>query len=361
VARRIEAIDSGGLLCRLGGDEFAVLVDPAPDVDALMALADRIRGTLAPPFTMPDGAVVVSTTSIGVTRCDNPRHSVEDLYREADLALYRAKDGGRDASALFDDGLRADADARVQAERRLRAALAADGLRMYLQPVVALDGGAVVSAEALVRLEHPHEGLLMPVDFIPVAEDTGLIVEIDSRMAEHAVAHLARPDVPAGMALSINASARTLEHPEYVQRLGAALAVHGVDPRRILVEVTESSLLDATGARAQGLSAIRALGVLVGLDDFGTGYSALAYLDRFDLDFLKIDRSFVCRLGSGKRADAVVSAIIDLAHAHGLAVTAEGVETGEQAAALRAMGCDRGQGWLFGKPAPAAPPGPAGA
>lgn len=354
VGRRLDSlVPRGSLVCRIGGDEFAVLLDPAPGSAALLVIATTVRERLSEPFELSDGATLVTTASVGVTGCSSPGRSVVDLYREADLALYQAKDAGRDMCAVFDDALRARADERIEAERRLRTALAHDGVRLHLQSVVDLAAGKQVAAEALARLEHPVLGLLQPGEFISVAEDTGLIVEVDARITELAVARLARPDVPTDLRIAVNVSARTLDDATYLRRLAAALDRHGVAADRVLVELTESSLLDATGRRAREVHRLKELGVQVGLDDFGTGYSALAYLDRFPLDFLKIDRSFVARLGTGDRADAVVSAIVTLAHAHGLVVTAEGVETEEQAAALRGFGCDRGQGWLFGRPCPA--------
>ena len=354
VGRRLQSlVPRNSVVCRIGGDEFAVLVDPAPGSAALLVIATTVRERLSEPFALADGASLVTTASVGVTGCAEPGRSVVDLYREADLALYQAKDAGRDMCAVFDDALRARADERITAERRLRTALAHDGVRLFLQPVVDLGTGEVVAAEGLARLEHPTDRLVQPGDFISVAEDTGLVVEIDSRITELAVAHLARPDVPAGRRVAVNVSARTLDDPAYLLRLAGALDRHGVAADRLLVELTESSLLDATGRRAREVRRLKDLGVHVGLDDFGTGYSALAYLDRFPLDFLKIDRSFVARLGTSDRADSVVSAIVSLAQAHGLVVTAEGVETPEQAAALRGFGCDRGQGWLFGRPAAA--------
>ena len=354
VGRRLQAlVPRNAVVCRIGGDEFAVLLDPAPGSAALLVIATTVRERLSEPFVLLDGASLVTTASVGVTGCSEPGRSVVDLYREADLALYQAKDAGRDMCSVFDDALRARADERIASERRLRTALAHDGVRLFLQPVVDLGTGEVVAAEGLARLEHPSTGLVQPGDFISVAEDTGLVVEIDSRMTELAVAHLARPDTPAALRVAVNVSARTLDDPAYLHRLSAALGRYGVAADRLLVELTESSLLDATGRRAREVHRLKELGVRVGLDDFGTGYSALAYLDRFPLDFLKIDRSFVARLGTSDRADSVVSAIVSLAQAHGLVVTAEGVETPEQAQALRDFGCDRGQGWLFGRPAPA--------
>jgi diguanylate cyclase (GGDEF)-like protein len=352
VAKRLLALaPPSWLVCRLGGDEFAVVIDDAPDGRQLGRIARRLGDNLSLPYTVSGGASIVCTGSIGISRCDDPRTSVEDVYREADLALYAAKDTGRDTWALFDGELRARADRRIEAERRLRSCLASDGIRMFLQPIVDLGTGRTVAAEALARLQHPEGGLLDPASFIQVAEDTGLVVHIDARITELALAQLARPDTDPDLRIAVNLSASSLDHAEYLDRLSDALDRSGVDPARLLVEVTESSLLDASGPRTQGLSQLRRLGLAIGIDDFGTGYSALAYLDRFNLDFLKIDRTFVARLGT-PRPDAMVAAIVSLAHAHGLVVTAEGVERPDQAEQLRRMGCDQAQGFHFGRPAP---------
>jgi EAL domain-containing protein (putative c-di-GMP-specific phosphodiesterase class I) len=238
-------------------------------------------------------------------------------------------------------------------EGRLRRAIEHGGLRLHVQPVVQLAGGAVVAAEALVRVEDPRDGLLPPAAFIEVAEETGLVVELDAWVATEAVRLLAAAPPGLPSSLAVNVSARTLQEPAFAELLGAALAEHGVDGSRLLVEITESVVLNPGLQVRRSIAALRSLGVHLGIDDFGTGYSALAYLQRLRLDFLKIDRSFVVRLGDGdERAEATVRAIVDLAHAHGLVVTAEGVETPGQAAALRRVGCDRGQGWLFGRPVP---------
>lgn len=359
VAQRLLAsVPPGAAVARVGGDEFAVLVDDAPGTSALVGIAHFIRERLALPYSLPEHQILVCTASVGVTRVDNPSHSVEDVFREADLALDEAKAAGRNSCMMADEVLRARADERITTENRLRTALAAEGVRIHLQPVVELCTNTVVGHEALARMEHPTKGLLPPSAFIPVAEDTGLITEIDAQVAELAVAHIASTGTAEGTYVAVNASPRTLAQPTYVQRLRAALQRYAVPPERLLVEVTESTLLDAAGAAAHGLAAVRSLGLRVGIDDFGTGYSALAYLGRFNMDFLKIDRSFVSPLGAGDtRADCIASAIVTLAHAHELVVTAEGVETEEQANALRQMGCDRGQGWLFGRPQPPVPGG----
>jgi EAL domain-containing protein (putative c-di-GMP-specific phosphodiesterase class I) len=294
------------------------------------------------------------TSSMGISVAVDPTRAPGDLYREADLALYRAKDSGRDQYALFDDELRARADRRMAAETLLRRAIADDLLVPVFQPIVDLDDGRMRSAEALVRIQDADR-LVLPAEFIDVAEETGLIVEIDARMFERVVAEASRL-LDAGVLLrrlSTNVSARSLEDPVFVERMRKALTWHGVPGSMIRIELTERSLLTTSPTVRASLARINELGLQVGLDDFGTGYSALAYLQKFSLQFLKIDRSFVSRLGN-PRDDAVVGAVIDLAHAHDLVVIGEGVETPEQLAALRAMGCDRAQGYLMGRPMPAA-------
>jgi EAL domain-containing protein (putative c-di-GMP-specific phosphodiesterase class I) len=242
----------------------------------------------------------------------------------------------------------------MAAETTLRRAISDDLLVPVYQPIVDLQDGRVHAAEALARIQDGDE-LLMPADFIDVAEETGLIVEVDARMFEKVAAEGSRL-LDAGALLrrlTANVSARSLEDRSLVERMRKALTWYGVPGSMIRVELTERSLLNASPAVRESLARIRELGVELGLDDFGTGYSALSYLQDLDLQFLKIDRSFVSRLGTTARDDAVVSAVIDLAHAHDLIVVAEGVETTEQLAALRAMGCDRAQGYLMGRPMPA--------
>ena len=296
---------------------------------------------------------MLATVSIGVSVATDPARVPGDLYREADLALHRAKDSGRDQYALFDDELRARADRRVSAETMLRRAIADKALVPLFQPIVDLADGRVHAAEALVRLVD-GDRLVLPAEFIDVAEETGLIVGVDGRMVERVAAEGGRLLAAGGplRRLTTNVSARSLEDPRFVDRVAKALTWHGVPGSMIRVELTERSLLATSPAVSESLSRIRALGVQVGLDDFGTGYSALACLQRSDLQFLKIDRALVQRLGN-PRDDAVVSAVVDLAHAHDLVVIAEGVETPGQLAALRRTGCDRAQGYLMGRPMPA--------
>ncbi len=356
IGRRLVAhTRRGQLVARLGGDEFVVLLDRVSDLERAEDVARRMLDVLRKPFVLPSGESLVTTSSLGIATASTPDHGVADLFREADLALYRAKDTGRDRLARFDAGLRSRVVSRLDTEHRIRRALAEGHLRLHLQPVVDLATRRRVGYEALVRVDDAERGMIPPTEFIEVAEDSGLIVDIDTWVVERVVSMLPALQARQGAAarVAVNASARTLQQPSFVARVGDALRASGGIGGNLLVELTESILLDESPALAASLAGLSSLGAQIGIDDFGTGFSALAYLARFDLDFLKIDQSFVSPLGTSSRSDAVVSAIIQLAHAHDLTVTAEGVETAQQAAALVAMGCDHGQGWLFGRPGPA--------
>jgi diguanylate cyclase (GGDEF)-like protein/PAS domain S-box-containing protein len=355
VASRLEAVTrADATVARLGGDEFVVLIEGLPEVAAVHGVAGRLLEALRRPYALGKGAeALVTTTSMGISVATDPARTPGDLYREADLALYRAKDAGRDQYALYDDELRARADRRMAAETLLRKAISENLLVPVFQPIVDLGDGRVRAAEALVRIQD-GDRLVLPAEFIDVAEETGLIVEVDAWMFERVAAECARLLDTNGLLrrLTTNVSARSLEDPTFVGRMRKALTWFGVPGSMIRVELTERSLLTTSPVVEESLARIQSLGVEVGLDDFGTGYSALAYLQRFSLNFLKIDRSFVSRLGN-RRDDAVVGAVIDLAHAHDLVVIGEGVETHEQLDALRRMGCDRAQGYLMGRPMPA--------
>jgi len=368
VARRLgDLLPPGTVTARMGGDEFAVLAGPGIDRAALYALVTSIVAALRGPYRLPGSVGSLSCpASAGVTSRGDRTVGPEELLAEADLALYQAKDNGRGRFVVFDDPLRARARARHLAERTLRSALAEQRLVLHHQPVVDLTTGRPVGAEALVRIRADGSvaagaggagRLLPPEEFIDVAEDTGLIVELDCWVMERALEHLAacvaRAGGPDGVPwLAVNVSPRSMDQPGVISRLLDGLQSYGLPPRLLKVELTERSFL---GQGPVGESALRALlrsGVPVGIDDFGTGYSALAYLQRFDLDFMKIDRSFVAAVGAPERgrADAVVTAIVDLAHAHGMEVTAEGIEHPWQAARLREIGCDLAQGYHFGRP-----------
>jgi EAL domain-containing protein (putative c-di-GMP-specific phosphodiesterase class I) len=342
----------------MGGDEFVVVPPPGLGWLQVRRLAQSIVESLRMPYLLPDsGEMLVCPVSVGVTGTSGRQVSGQELLTEADLALYRAKDSGRDRYVIFDDELRARARTRHQTERTLRAALDAGRLTLQYQPIVDLSGGQVVGAEALVRIRDDDARLLPPEEFIKVAEDTGLIIEVDCWVIDNALDQVAqwigrRRGGRRPPWLAINVSARSMEHPRVIERLLDGLARRRLPPDLVKVELTEHSFLGELAGGESCLHRLIGSGVPVGIDDFGTGYSALAYLQRFDLDFMKIDRSFVAAVGEQERADSVVTAIVDLAHAHGMQVTAEGIENPRQARRLREIGCDLAQGYHFGRPGP---------
>jgi diguanylate cyclase (GGDEF)-like protein len=358
VAQRLRAVVPDGSVCsRMGGDEFVVVPPPGYDRLSARRLAQSLVDTLRAPHHLPESReILVCPASVGMTSTAGRDVTADELLSEADLALYRAKDAGRDRYVVYDEALRARACSRRQAEMLLRSALDQNGLMLHYQPIIGFETGRIVGVEALVRALDPVSDRVLPPDtFIDIAEDTGLVVELDLWVIGSAVAQIAHwlrhapsPEVVPWVA--VNVSARSMEHPRVVRRLLDGMAEHGIEPHHLKVELTERSFL---GTPPDGESPLRQLlfsGVPVGIDDFGTGYSAMAYLNRFDLDFMKIDRSFVAKVGEEARADAIVTAIVDLAHAHGMQVTAEGVETQRQARRLREIGCDFAQGYHFGRP-----------
>jgi diguanylate cyclase (GGDEF)-like protein len=358
VSRRLAGVvPSDSVTARMGGDEFVVVPRPGIGWLHVRQLAQTIVESLRLPYVLPDtGEMLVCPVSLGVTSTSGREVSAHELLSEADLALYEAKDSGRDRYVVFDDALRARARGRHDAERSLRSALEDGGLMLQYQPIVDLHTGWVVGSEALVRImDVDLDRLLPPEDFIDVAEDTGLVVEVDCWVIDTALAQVARWAEQSRFRnrppwLAINVSARSMEHPRVVDRLVEGLREYRLPPDLLKVELTERSFLGALPGGETSLRYLIGSGVPVGIDDFGTGYSALAYLRRFDLDFMKIDRSFVASVGDDERADAVVTAIVDLAHAHGMQVTAEGIENPRQARRLREIGCDFAQGFHFGRP-----------
>ncbi len=357
VARRLERVaPAGSLTARMGGDEFVIVPPPGMGWRELRTIAQDVVESLRVPFSLNDtGEVLFCPASVGVTSSSGRHVDVDVLLSEADLALYRAKDDGRDRYVVFDDALRERARGRVRAEQLLRAALEEDRLVLQYQPIVDFTHGRVVGAEALVRMR-AEDGvtLLPPETFVDVAEDIGLVVELDCWVLDTALSQLARwlQHAPSAQVpwLAVNVSPRSMEHPRIVRTLLDGLQVRGLPPHLIKVELTESSFLSTLPGGEKALQKLIRNQIPVGIDDFGTGYSALAYLTRFELDFMKIDRSFVSAVGQDSRADAVVTAIVALAHAHGMKVTAEGIETPRQARRLREIGCDFAQGFHFGRP-----------
>jgi len=348
--RAVGTLRSSDTLARVGGDEFVVLAEGLADVAEAIHLAQRICASIQEPFDL-DGEAIVCTVSAGIATTIDSRHSPEGLLQEADLALYRAKDRGRNRAEVFDEELRTTAIGRLGIEQMLRQAIDENRLRVHYQPVIDLTTGHVVSAEALVRI-HGADRLIMPDEFINVAEETGLLVAIDEWVLGRAVEQAAewQRDLPSTdfRGIAINITGRHLSDSHFAQVLADSLTDNALPTGALSIEVTERVLMEASNSAMNGLRTIRALGIGIGLDDFGTGYSSLAYLRQFPLDFVKIDQSFVRELGELKPEVAIVTAIIQLAHALQLSVVAEGIETDEQLRILRDLGCDRGQGFLFG-------------
>lgn len=344
-------------LARLGGDEFAVVVEDMTDPEEVIGLGARIVEAGRTPFLV-DGEQFTCTTSAGIAVTTDAGYSAEGLLQEADLALYRAKDRGRDRADVFDEDLRTRAVSRLGTERMLRRAVDEDRLRVGYQPIIDLATGDTVAVEALVRVwDDDAAQLILAGAFIEVAGETGLLTTVDDWILAQVIAQAARwRQLFAGTAfadVAINVTARHLADAGFAQSVLDDLAAHDLPADALQVEVTERILMEASNSALTGLNLLRTAGVKVGLDDFGTGYSSLSYLRLFPLDFVKIDGSFIGGLATGATEPAIVASIIDLSHALDMAVVAEGVETQAQADLLVGLGCDRAQGFHY------APPGPA--
>jgi EAL domain-containing protein (putative c-di-GMP-specific phosphodiesterase class I) len=342
-------------VARFGGDEFGILLEDIAGEQDAIDMAERIAGVFTRPFVL-DGNEHFVTTSIGIALAEGGERA-EDLLRDADAAMHRAKERGRARYELFDEALRGRALSRLRVENDLRRALERDELVLHYQPLVSLRDRAMVSVEALVRWEHPERGRVSPLDFIPMAEENGLIEPIGRWVLEHACRQAAewcraRPDA-APLTMSVNLSAAQVANRGLAETVATALRVSGLDPACLALELTESMLISDNEELSQTLMALKALGVRLVLDDFGTGYSSLSYLTRLPLDALKVDRSFVDGLGTESRDTAVTEAIVAMSRALQLRVVGEGAETELQVAELTRLGCDLVQGFHFSRPVPA--------
>ncbi|HEX7097554.1 MAG TPA: EAL domain-containing protein [Acidimicrobiales bacterium] len=337
------------IVARLGGDEFAMVLTDLQDLIDLVRRVEHVRRAIAAPIDVGNQTVWV-TASIGVALVSEVDRTPTDLLRLADVAMYQAKVRGRDRFEIFDDHLRREVEERIDTEAALRRAVPERQLEVHYQPEVLLDSGKVVGVEALVRWRHPERGLLLPSTFIPLAEETGMIADIGRVVLAEACRQVGawsrrHPDLP--LTLRVNVSGRQLARSTLLQDVTVALAEAGLPAQRLCLEITETALMTDIESSIRMLRAVRELGVSVAVDDFGTGYSSLGYLERFPVDALKIDRSFVAGLGVDAKSDAIVRTLLNLAHVLELDVVAEGVETEHQAAKLRSMGCERGQGFLY--------------
>ncbi|MFG1839422.1 putative bifunctional diguanylate cyclase/phosphodiesterase [Micromonospora sp. NPDC049175] len=348
-ARMRAVVADDGIIARLGGDEFAVLVAGDRQVSP-ERLAERLLDALRP-SDGDDDVGVHPSASIGIAEFGPQHASHTDLLRDADIAMYAAKAAGKSAYRTCTSALRESAVSRAELIADLRRAVDEDQLCLEFQPIVDLATGAVRSAEALVRWRHPRLGMLPPARFLPLAEETGLILPID-RWVIHEACRAAATwrDRAPDATVAVNIAAAHLRRPDLIATVTAATSAAGLAPRALTLELTESALIEGTEAVLERLHQLRELGIKIAIDDFGTGYSSLSYLHRIPATELKIDRSFVARLGSDERAYATVEMVTRLAGAFDLTVVAEGVETERQHEAVAAIGCPRGQGYLYGRP-----------
>jgi len=340
-------------VARLGGDEFTILVDGIGDVNDAIEVADRIQVALTAPF-MLNGHEIFTTASIGIVLSEPAYATPEELLRDADIALYRAKELGRSRHALFNPAMHTLAVALLQVETDLRRAVERQEFLVHYQPIVSVKTGRVSGLEALVRWLHPQRGLVSPTEFIPVAEETGLIVPLSWWVFREACQQMGawcrhrNANVP--LTISVNVSAKQFAQTGFIEQLGAILLETGLPARQLRLEITESVIMEQGDSTTQLLTDLHALDITLQIDDFGTGYSSLSMLHCFPIDALKIDRSFVSRLGANGENGEIVKTIITLAHNLGMDVIAEGVETVGQLDYLRILGCDYAQGYLFSQP-----------
>jgi diguanylate cyclase (GGDEF)-like protein/PAS domain S-box-containing protein len=358
IARRLEqCVRPTDTLARLGGDEFTVLLeDIGCEADATR-VAERIHAELAAPLKVR-GHEVFTSVSVGIALSSVGYESPEDMLRDADTAMYRAKAGGRARHQVFVGDMHRRAVSSLQLETDLRRALERGEILPYYQPIVDLETGAVLGFEALARWRHPSRGMISPELFVPIAEETGLVGAIGDWMLTEACRQVRewqrKYPRPCALGISVNLSTRQLSQGSITAEVERVLGATGLDPSSLTLEITESALIHNLEAGAGVLERLHDMSVGLHLDDFGTGYSSLAYLPTLPVDALKVDRSFVSRMDGAPPQAAIVKAIVSLAHNLGMEVVAEGVETRAQAEALRALHCRRAQGFLLSKPLPAA-------
>jgi len=340
-------------VARLGGDEFTVLLDDIKDPSDAKRAADRMMKALAPPFIL-GGKEVFTSVSIGIALSNSAYEQPEDILRDADTAMYRAKSQGKARYEVFDADMRASVMARLQLENDLRHALERGEFRNFYQPIVALVSGEIAGFEALLRWQHPTRGLLGPIEFIPVAEETGLIRELGWWNLREACRQIsewrAGVDAHAHLTMSVNLSAKQFLQPNLVEDIRKLLVELALPPKALKLEITESTVMADPTAAVEMLQQIKSLGIDLAIDDFGTGYSSLSYLHRFPLDTLKIDRSFISGMGDDEEGMEIARTILPMANNLQLDVVAEGVETIQQVAFLKKLQCKYGQGYYFSRP-----------
>ena len=356
ISGRLKAtLRPGDIVARLGGDEFTILLNRTGSESDVAHVVERIQGRIAEPF-MIDNYEVFTTASVGIILSDEMERGADDYLRDADAAMYRAKEAGKARYEIFDSAMHVQNLNLLQVETDLRHAVDRNEFEVQYQPIVELETGRISEFEALIRWRHPVHGLISPVDFIDVAEETGLIVPIGKWILESACRQIAAWQETANerLTVSVNLSARQLMHPSLLDQVEDILTETGLDAGQLKLEVTESTVMEYSEKALAVLNALDRRGVHLSTDDFGTGYSSLSYLQSFPFDRLKIDRSFVDKIGDNHKSDAIVKTILMLGTNLGIEVVAEGVETVDQLQLLRSLGCKLGQGFLFSKPVDAA-------
>ena len=340
-------------LARLGGDEFTILLDNISDVSDAIRVAERIQQKFASPFLI-GGQELLTGVSIGIAVSASGYSAAQDMLRDADTAMYRAKALGKSRYEICDPAMHRRAVNRLNLENDLRKAVERDELRVHYQPIVSLRDFHIIGFEALVRWQRPDSGLTMPAEFISVAEETGLILPIGNWVLREACRQnhnwqLQFPSEPS-FTVAVNVSAKQFAHPGLISEINHILRETSLGPHSLKLELTESIAMREVELTIGVLNKLKAVGVRLSIDDFGTGYSSLSYLHRFRFDTLKIDRSFISQMDDKIESSQIVQAIITLAHNMGMEVVAEGVETSEQASQLKSLGCEYAQGYFFSKP-----------
>lgn len=354
VARRLEGcIRQTDMVARFGGDEFAILLDAIENPSDAIRVAEKVQQAISAPFKLHNHDAV-TTASIGIALSTSDYSEAEDMIRDADTAMYRAKDQGKARYQIFDTAMHTRAVTLLRLESDLRRALEREELCVYYQPIVSIASGELHGFEALVRWQHPERGIISPDQFIAVAEETGLILSLGLGVLREACNQLRtwqqRSLSDRSLTMSVNLSARQLSQADLIERVAEVLTESGIEPWQLKLEITESVVMENAELAAVTLARLRGLGVRLSIDDFGTGYSSLSYLNRFPVDILKIDRSFITRLNEGDENVEIVKTIVMLAGNLGMQVIAEGVETADQLEQLKLLKCQYGQGYFFSKP-----------
>jgi diguanylate cyclase (GGDEF)-like protein/PAS domain S-box-containing protein len=356
--RLVQCLREGDTVARLGGDEFAVCIEIVADTQPdIASTAQRILDVVRAPFSVA-GVDVAARVSIGISTATQATEGAADMLREADLALYAAKNAGKGSYRFFEPGLHRMVLARLERRAALEQAIEDDQLLLYYQPVIRLADGEIVGMEALVRWQHPEQGLVPPLDFIPLAEESGLVVPLGRWVLDRACVDISRWQekwTATGrppLRVAVNVSPRQLQSTDFLEMVDETLARHGVDPSWLTLEITESVLVQDSEEVMRRLCDLDRRGITLALDDFGTGYSSLSYLHRFPIQILKIDQSFVRGMDEHEDRKKILSAIVSLASSLGLELIAEGIETEPQARHLRGLGCEYGQGYHLGRPVP---------